>query len=225
MEQHFEEMAAFFDVRADEYNEHMLSQIGEEMYLEEAEAFPETDEAVRLLDLGCGTGLELSYLFRRMPNARATCVDLSGEMLHRLAESFPGQNGQIELVQASYLDWEYPPEKFDWVLSSQTMHHFERDCKVEIYRNILQCLLPSGCYVETDFMVDAAAMADYWERYERLKTELSLDDLRGKYHVDIPFTVEIQQELLQRAGFSRIEVFRSNIRQEGSYAILKAWKE
>ena len=225
MEQPFEEMSAFFDVRAEGYNEHMLVNVGEEMYMEEAAAFPETNEAVRLLDLGCGTGIELSYLFRRMPNVRVTCVDLSGEMLRQLAQSFPEQKGQIELVKASYLDWEYPLEQFDWVLSSQTMHHFERGCKVGIYRNILKSLRPSGCYVEADFMVDAAAMAGYWERYERLKTEASLDDLRGKYHVDIPFTVEIQEELLRQAGFSRVEVFRSNIRQEGSYAILKAWKE
>lgn len=225
MEQPYEEMAAFFDVRAKGYNEHMLSNIGEGMYLEEAAAFPETGEEIRLLDLGCGTGIELSYLFRRMPNARVTCVDLSGEMLRQLVQNFPEQSGRIELVQASYLDWEYPAKAFDRVLSSQTMHHFERDCKAGIYRNILKCLRPSGCYVEADFMVDAPAMAQYRERYERLKAEVSQDDLQGKYHIDIPFTVEIQQELLLQAGFARAEVLYSHIRQEGSYAILRAWKE
>ncbi|WP_367355490.1 trans-aconitate 2-methyltransferase [Atribacter sp.] len=44
-----------------------------------AELLPET--VVNLLDLGCGTGLELDEIFKIRPNIKVTGVDLSKAML------------------------------------------------------------------------------------------------------------------------------------------------
>ena len=82
-------MAAFFDARAAGYDDYFRDEIfPDEMFAQFYGALSapigETDEPLRILDLGCGTGLELEALFQRVPNARVTGVDLAEEMLELL---------------------------------------------------------------------------------------------------------------------------------------------
>ena len=60
-----EEMDAFFTQRVGTYEEHMLSHWSED-YVRLAASLPSDTE--RILDLGCGTGLELDETFRRFPD-------------------------------------------------------------------------------------------------------------------------------------------------------------
>lgn len=84
-----EAMDAFFNKRADTYDDHMLVEMQlNEFYEAIAGCFPESDKALSLLDLGCGTGLELERLFERMPNLNVTGIDLSKEMLSLLQQPF-----------------------------------------------------------------------------------------------------------------------------------------
>ena len=77
-----EKMGAFFEARLDGYEEHMLKNIqaAEEFYPFTAELLPEFAGA-QVLDLGCGTGLELNWYFRQNPKACVTGIDLSEKML------------------------------------------------------------------------------------------------------------------------------------------------
>ncbi len=63
-----ETMSDFFTARLEGYDEHMLEEVKgcREGYGKLAEALPEN--AGSLLDLGCGTGLELEEIFRRFPD-------------------------------------------------------------------------------------------------------------------------------------------------------------
>jgi tRNA (cmo5U34)-methyltransferase len=81
----FEEMAAFFDARVDGYEAHMMRNVSgsDRFYLETVRALP-LKPGMRLLDLGCGTGLELDALFPLCPDARVTGIDLSRGMLDAL---------------------------------------------------------------------------------------------------------------------------------------------
>lgn len=62
-----EEMTAFFTSRLDLYDEHMLREVPgcRAGYARMAALLPEG--TARLLDLGCGTGLELEPIFARFP--------------------------------------------------------------------------------------------------------------------------------------------------------------
>ena len=73
-----EEMADFFSRRVDIYEDRHLGRWGEE-YAHIADCFDEKLE--RLLDIGCGTGLELASLYRRFPALQVTGIDLSETML------------------------------------------------------------------------------------------------------------------------------------------------
>ena len=97
---------------------------------------PETDEPIRILDVGCGTGLELAYIFERAPNARITGLDQAPRMLSELSQKYRDRMGQITLVEASCLEWPAGLSDFDFALSILTMHHFPPDTKRAVYANI-----------------------------------------------------------------------------------------
>jgi RimJ/RimL family protein N-acetyltransferase/phospholipid N-methyltransferase len=217
-----EEMGAFFDRRAAGYEAHM-SKIGHDhkTYQCAVAALPRTDWPLKILDLGCGTGLELKYLFERIPNTHVTCIDLSEKMLAILAGNYQSQAAQLEIIQDSYLTWEYPEAEYEGVVSVNTMHHLPQEEKIGLYDKIRRSLKPGGIYIESDFMVDQAMMEQYQARYKRITGDLPIQQ-NGYYHIDIPFTVEVQKGLLLKAGFNEVNVFYEDIKPKGSVAILTA---
>ena len=76
-----EKMSDFFNRRLDGYEEHQLHAIeqAETFYPITAEYLPASAGA-RVLDLGCGTGLELGYYFALNPAAEVTGIDLAGDI-------------------------------------------------------------------------------------------------------------------------------------------------
>ena len=86
-----EDMAGFFRVRLDGYEEHMS--LWKDAYTEMERRLPQSVET--LLDLGCGTGLELDAILSKRPNLRVTGVDLCPDMLDRLHQKHP----QVEIIK------------------------------------------------------------------------------------------------------------------------------
>jgi RimJ/RimL family protein N-acetyltransferase/ubiquinone/menaquinone biosynthesis C-methylase UbiE len=220
-----EPMGAFFNKRADGYDNIHLSIYGEDHYTKFGGFFPKTGNPLKILDIGCGTGLELDYIWAQAPNAHITCLDLARGMLDLLLRNHPDSHDHITIVEASYLDWGYPDSAFDIVASRATMHHLWQKEKTEVYRKILKALKPGGYYIENDFMVDTIAAEQYRRRYEIITAGLPNKAKAGEYHIDIPFTLEVQEKLLYDAGFSFVEVLENDIKpRDGSSATLKARK-
>ena len=82
-----EEMDEFFENRLSDYDEHMLITIegADEFYKFTAALLP-LEAETEILDLGCGTGLELEEYFALNPHAHVTGIDLSKAMLERLKQ-------------------------------------------------------------------------------------------------------------------------------------------
>jgi tRNA (cmo5U34)-methyltransferase len=220
-----EPMGDFFDARADVYDEHMLSELGiEEDYKKLGAYIPKTDDAIHILDVGCGTGIELGYIWKQAPNAHITCVDVSRAMLDLLVENHSDSLGHITIIEASYIDWPFPESAFDIVVSNMTMHHLWPQEKVEVYRNILGALKPGGVYIEGDFIVDDIAVKQYAQRYEAITVSLPNKAKAGEYHIDIPCSLEVQKELLSEAGFNLVEILDREI-NHGNGAILRAVRQ
>jgi tRNA (cmo5U34)-methyltransferase len=200
-------MAAFFDRRADSYDEHMRRSVVEfdAFYRQIAEQIEPTEEPVAVLDLGCGTGLELAFIFDRAPNARVTAVDLSPEMLTQLTEKYAEKREQITVVVSSYLELDIEPGSWDVIISAMTLHHLTRPEKMRLYQTIHRGLKPGGRYVEGDYLVSKEEEGECLERYRKLQQAHS-EISRGAYHIDIPFSAETQRVLFSGAGFSEAEV-------------------
>ena len=98
-----EKMGEFFDSRLRGYEEHQLTCIdsAKDFYPYTASCLPQV-HGTRLLDLGCGTGLELGYYFELAPSAVVTGIDLAPGMLDELRNKFP--NKSMTLILGSYFD-------------------------------------------------------------------------------------------------------------------------
>ena len=203
-----EKMGEFFDARRSTYEEHQLTSIdsAREFYPFTASCLPQTADSV-ILDLGCGTGLELGYYFETVPTAKITGIDLAPGMLEALREKFSGKS--LTLIAGSYFDVPLEACAFDAAVSVESLHHFTKDEKIPLYRKVRNALKPGGYLILTDFFA-ASEEEERFRRGEllRLKREQGiLDD--AFYHYDTPLTVEHEKEALLSAGFPSVTVLQS----------------
>ena len=198
-----EKMTDFFTARVDIYDDHMMNEVEgcREGYLQMAELVPEKTQT--LLDLGCGTGLELEFIWARNPEISVTGIDLTQAMLNRLKSKYSERN--VTLIEADYMTCDFGSSRYDTAVSFETLHHFTQEEKRGLYEKIWRALKPDGCYIECDYMADKQEQEDYFfaER-ARLMREENLTE--GEYyHYDTPCTIENQKRLLRKAGFSEVE--------------------
>lgn len=203
-----EKMDAFFEARLVGYDEHMRTGIegAQEFYPFTAACLPMEPNA-HVLDLGCGTGLELEEYFRRNASAKITGIDLSAGMLGALKEKFPGK--ELNLIAGSYFDVPLGENCFDAAVSVESLHHFTQAEKIPLYRKLHAALKSGACFILTDYF---APDDDYETFYQgellRLKKEQGIADSEF-YHYDTPLTVAHETEALKQAGFGKIEVLKN----------------
>lgn len=200
--QQLEKMADFFAARVHMYDEHMLEDVGgcKEGYVLMSDFVPEN--ATKLLDLGCGTGLELENIFRKLPGLDVTGIDLCEEMLSRLREKYKGRS--LNLICGDYFKENFG-EGFDCAVSFQTMHHFKKEKKLTLYRKICDALTAEGVYIECDYMVDTQQEEDLWfSENRRIRTAMGIGEDEF-YHYDTPCSVANQIGMLKASGFSSVE--------------------
>lgn len=203
-----ERMSDFFENRLDGYDAHMLEGIASarEFYPFTAQCLP-MQPGARLLDLGCGTGLELEFYFALNPAARVTGIDLSQGMLKALEAKFAQRD--VTLLCGSYFDLPLGEGCYDAAVSVESLHHFTQEEKIPLYTRLRRALTPGGYFILTDYF----ALSDEEEQQHRrellrLKQEQHLAD-DAFYHYDTPLTVAHEREALLAAGFSEVAVLRS----------------
>lgn len=161
-----------------------------------------------VLDLGCGYGWHCLYAASRGAK-KVLGIDLSEKMLQEAARRNPGDT--IEYRRVGIEDFEYPPESYDFVISSLAFHYLEN--LEGVFRLVYRTLTPGGAFVFTmehpvftasgsqDWVFDSAGKALYWpvDRYftEGRRETRFLGEKVVKYHHTLTSLV---QGLLQ-AGF------------------------
>lgn len=199
-----EQMSDFFTDRVDMYDEHMIKNVEgcKEGYIKMAELLPK--EVNELLDLGCGTGLELDEIFKTKPFINVTGIDLTQAMLDKLKQKYPSKN--LSLINANYFDYDFGISKYDAAVSFQTMHHFSHEDKLKLYIKIFNALKTNGQYIECDYMVKSQQEEDfYYSENKRIRKEQNIVD--GEfYHYDTPCTIDNQIKLLSKAGFKVVKM-------------------
>lgn len=200
-----EKMGEFFDNRLEGYEEHQLTCIegAQEFYPFTAGCLP-LGENANILDLGCGTGLELEFYFKLNPLAKVTGIDLAPGMLAALKEKFSDKD--ITLIQGSYFDVPFPENYYDAVVSVETLHHFTKEQKTALYHKIYSALKTDGCFILTDYFAPSEEEEIlYRQELHRLKEQQGISDDEF-YHYDTPLTVEHEIQALKEAEFLSVEI-------------------
>lgn len=200
-----EKMRDFFENRLDGYDEHMMTNIecASEFYPFTAKALPDT-KGCKILDLGCGTGLELESYYSVCPSAKVIGIDLSQAMLSVLGRKFTDKD--ITLIVGSYFDVPLGKDVFDAAVSVESLHHFTKEEKIPLYARVHASLKENGYFILTDYF----SLSDDEETAHR-QNLIALKAAQGIcddefYHYDTPLTVAHETEALLEAGFSHVEV-------------------
>lgn len=214
-----EKMDEFFARRLAGYDAHMLESIegAAEFYPYTARQLP-MEANCRVLDLGCGTGLELEAYFALNPKVSVTGIDLSEAMLSRLKEKLTPYD--LSLVHGSYFDVPLGEECFDAAVSVESLHHFTAERKLGLYRRLFTALKPGGCFILTDYFAESDEHERrYFAELTALKQAEGVTD-GAFYHYDTPLTVAHEAEVLRAAGFADATV----LKQWGATCTVRAGK-
>ena len=200
-----EKMDDFFTARIQGYDEHMRDTIeGADTFYRFTASLLPREESSCVLDLGCGTGLELEEYFLINPNARITGIDLTQAMLNALKSKFP--NKDLTLICGSYFQEPLGIEKYDAAVSVESLHHFTKEEKTTLYRKLKDAIKNGGYFVLTDYFAELDEQEVFFrQELMRLRREQNLQD-DVFYHYDTPLTVEHEKEALMAAGFSSVEI-------------------
>jgi ubiquinone/menaquinone biosynthesis C-methylase UbiE len=122
-------------------------------FLEEADRLPDMraiqralHEAIdprpgmRLLDAGCGVGLEAARLAEEHPDLHVTGLDRNGELLEMARDRAP----EVEWVEADLADLDLPPASFDAVRTERVLMHVPDDAFETVVDNLVDVLAPGG---------------------------------------------------------------------------------
>lgn len=200
-----EKMGDFFDARVGGYEDHQLASIesAHDFYPYTARSLPE-EPGIKILDLGCGTGLELKEYFEINPTAKVTGIDLSPEMLNALREKFPHK--EMNLILGSYFDVPFGENEFDCAMSVESLHHFSKEEKVPLYKKLRAALKDGGYFILTDYFAASEDQEDALrQELMKIRKEQNLSE-NEFYHYDTPLTIEHEMEAFLEAGFSSVKV-------------------
>lgn len=203
-----EKMGEFFDARLAGYEAHQLHTIdgAAAFYPYTAGCLPR-EPGTKVLDLGCGTGLELGYYFDAVPTAHITGIDLAPGMLDELRRKF--SHKALTLILGSYFDVPFGEDAFDAAVSVESLHHFTQAEKIPLYAKLRKALKRGGYFILTDyFAVDEAEEQARRAELLRLKKEQNLPE-NVFYHYDTPLTVAHETEALLAAGFASVTVLKN----------------
>lgn len=201
--QDLEEMDGFFAARVGKYEGHM--EIWEEAYCRFAGLLP--GGCKHILDLGCGTGLELDKIWMQYPDIAVTGVDLCRNMLHKLKEKH--RDKQLETVCMDYFQYDMGVEKWDAVISFESLHHFLPERKQALYSKIHQSLKEQAVFILGDYIACCIEEEELLREVYLEKRRKSIIPENKFVHFDIPLVLEHEMTLLRKAGFSSIEVMDS----------------
>jgi len=194
-----EEMTEFFGARLGGYEEHM--QIWRQAYEQMAE-FVCRSGVKRVLDLGCGTGLEIDEILSRDPSVTITGIDLSADMLQKLQEKHP----KVQTSCADYFAADFGSVPYDMVISVESFHHFPAEQKQRLFAKILCALKPDGVFLEADYLAccdEEETLLGEMCRRKRLRDRIPEAQF---VHIDTPLTAEHELAALDAAGFSSAEL-------------------
>lgn len=124
--------------------------------------------ALKVLDLGAGTGLFSQHVFGKYPSARFVLCDIAPKMLDIARTRFQKYQTQFDFVVEDYRHFQ-AEEKFDLVISSLSIHHLSHAEKSQLFAKIYHLLNPSGIFINIDQIKGRTPELEdlYWNNWLR----------------------------------------------------------
>lgn len=171
----------------------------------------------RVVDLGCATGTTLLQLARMLPDKglHFTGMDNSPPMLHKArmkAEMFSKQD-RVSFLVEDITELEQPGTGA--FLLNYTLQFIRPLRRESFIHRLFDNLRPGGILILSEKKIshDPLLNRKYIDIYHQFKLERGYSELEiakkreALENILIPFSIEENQELLRKAGFTSVETF------------------
>jgi tRNA (cmo5U34)-methyltransferase len=211
-----------FDLMADQYDELFITHmhaydITHDMILTML-PFPQ-DSALRILELGTGTGNLTSKVLERFPYSTVVGYDVSAEMLARARAKLAAARARVQLHQGDISQITFPGP-FDAAISAIAVHHVPPPAKPILFHRLYAALRPGGVLVLGDAF--QAATPSLGERYRHLTGA----ELVSQGVVETPAYTEYRSRNSQPSGgaSTHLDKYLHWMRQAGLSNVDCVWK-
>jgi len=209
IKEHFESEAFEFDsqiVRIIPYYDQMITALVDSIQFD-------SSDAIRIIDLGCGTGTVAKRLGDKFPNSKMVCLDIASKMIDIAKYKLDNRkNTEFIVGDFSTVDFKEP---FDVVVSSLALHHIQTDEeKKEFYTKIYTLLNKSGQFINADVVL---ATTDYQQNLnmnrwiDYMNRNVSMEEIQQRWipahkAEDSPSKLMDQLKWLEEIGFESVDV-------------------
>lgn len=175
--------------------------------------------AKELLDIGCGAGNYTLKMLSKIPDLNCTLNDLSMPMLEKARERISSQtNGTVTIIQDDMRNLDLPEHHFDIILAAATLHHLRDDDDWELmFTKIYRALKSGGSFWVSDLITHNSELITklFEDKYSRYLEALGGVEYRQKvldyvHYEDTPRSLNYQLTLLDKVGFSKIDILHKN---------------
>jgi tRNA (cmo5U34)-methyltransferase len=175
-----------------------------------------TDSAIRVLDLGAGTGLLSAFIAETFPNAHLTLVDISEGMLDQARQRFANDAARF---QFRVLDLAEGPllGRYEAVVSALAIHHVSDEGKQRLFQGVHDVLCDGGVFINADQVLGTTPEIDEeykaaWLRQvrERGVDEGDLTAALERMQEDEMSTLGLQVKYLEDTGFRMVDCWYKN---------------
>ncbi len=170
-------------------------------------------EAIRVADLGSGTGTVSWHVLKRFPRAQVTCVDFAEPMLEAARAKLSAFKN-VCYVAADFRSTGLI-QGCDAVVSSLALHHLRSDAdKRAFYGKIFDGLNPGGCFYNADMVLAANDILQrlYLEKWKAfMKKSIPEEEIEKVWmkqyaDEDRPAELMAQCRWLSDIGFTDVDV-------------------
>ena len=160
---------AHFDAEASHYDARILRIVPG--YREQSEILLSllpftTNTAIRVLDLGCGTGALSSLILSAFPAATVSACDLAEPMLDICRQRLAPYSPRASFQRADFSSTEFGNDEFDAVVSGLAIHHLDAAQTKDLYKRIYSTLRPGGMFLNRELVLGQTQL--WTRRYEQL---------------------------------------------------------
>jgi len=195
---------------------HVRQEVESNLTLSWAKGFRPEEKTIEVLDIGCGTGGNISR-FRAANVGKAVGLDASEAMIATARTRFPKADFRVGEAEQIGL---FAPNEFNLITMYYFTFYYLRD-RDQVFKNVFQWLQPGGCLVlhlvnreKFDPILEAASpfVAFSVQKYSKervTRSKVSFD----KFEYEADFTLdgdnaEFREEFRFKSGKNRRQVHR-----------------
>ncbi len=180
--------------------------------------------AVRWLDIGCGTGKMGSIAFENLELERFVFRDSSDEMIKIAKERFKSSNAEFSVSDLKNLAY---ANEFNVITAIQVNHYLYLDERKIALQNVYEALENNGLFICFENFAPFTDLGktvylEKWKRYQ-MKKGKKLEECEShikRYGKDyFPISISDNIELMRNCGFKAVEILWLSNMQVGLWEI------